>query len=126
MPPAEVVVGIGLRRGTSADTIRAALREAVADHRIAGLATIAQRRAEPGLLAVAADLRVPLRSYSADELSAVAVPNPGDRTRAAVGTASVAEAAALLATGGGPLALPKRVVHGVVLAAALSGPPPFA
>lgn len=119
MPPAEVVVGIGLRRGTSADTIRSALREGVADHPIAGLATIARRRAEPGLLAVAADLQVPLRSFSAEELSVVAVPNPGDRTRTAVGTASVAEAAALLATGGGPLVLPKRVVHGVVLAAAL-------
>ncbi|MGY1895786.1 cobalamin biosynthesis protein [Nocardia gipuzkoensis] len=119
MPSAEVVVGIGLRPGTSADVIRAALREAVGDHRIVCLATIAQRRAEPGLLAVAADLQVPLRSYFAAELAAVAVPNPGSRARSAVGTPSVAEAAALLAAERGPLVLAKRVVHGVVLAAAL-------
>ncbi|MFR9767407.1 cobalamin biosynthesis protein [Nocardia sp. SC052] len=119
MPSAEIVVGIGLRPRTSARTIRAALHEGVGDHRIVCLATITRRSAEPGLRAVAADLRVPLRSYSADELAAVTVPNPGDRTRAAIGTASVAEAAALLAAEGGPLVLSKRVVHGVVLAAAL-------
>ncbi|MFE7742925.1 cobalamin biosynthesis protein [Nocardia sp. NPDC057455] len=117
MPPADVVVGIGLRPGTSADTIRAALREGVGGYRIACLATITQRSAEPGLRAVAAEFQVPLRSYSAAELATVAVPNPGSRTQAAVGTASVAEAAALLAADGGPLILPKRVVRGVVLAA---------
>ncbi|MER7449834.1 cobalamin biosynthesis protein [Nocardia beijingensis] len=122
MPSAEVVVGIGLRPRTSARTISAALREGVGDHRIVCLATIAQRSTEPGLRAVAANLGVPLRAYSADELSTVAVPNPADRTRSAVGTASVAEAAALLAADGGPLVLPKRVVHGVVLAAALFAP----
>ncbi|WP_039799417.1 cobalamin biosynthesis protein [Nocardia araoensis] len=121
MPSAEIVVGIGLRPRTSARTIRAALREGVGDHRIVCLATIARRGAEPGLRAVATDLRVPLRSYSAAELAAVAVPNPENRTRTAVGTASVAEAAALLAAEGGALVLPKRVVHGVVLAAALYG-----
>ncbi|MEU2038469.1 cobalamin biosynthesis protein [Nocardia niwae] len=126
MLSAEVVVGIGLRPRTSARVIREALREGVGEHRIACLATITQRSAEPGLRAVAAELQVPLRSYSADELSAVAVPNPGDRTQAALGTASVAEAAALLATGGGPLVLPKRVVYGVVLAAARCGPHPIA
>lgn len=118
VPSADVVVGIGLRPGTSTDVIRAALRKAVGDHRIACLATLEQRCADPGLRAVAADLRVPLRSYSAAELAAVAVPNPGSRARSAVGTPSVAEAAALLAAGGGPLVLPKRVVHGVVVAAA--------
>ncbi|MBF6335947.1 cobalamin biosynthesis protein [Nocardia abscessus] len=113
-----MVVGIGLRPGASADVIGAALREAVGDHRIACLATIEQRCAEPGLRAVAADLQIPLRSYSAAELAAVTVPNPGSRARSAVGTPSVAEAAALLAAEGGPLVLPKRVVHGVVVAAA--------
>ncbi|MFG3614936.1 cobalamin biosynthesis protein [Nocardia sp. NPDC047654] len=118
MPSADVVVGIGLRPGTSPVVIRAALREGVSGYRIVCLATIAQRFAEPGLRAVAAEFQVPLRSYSAAELAAVAVPNPGSRTRAAVGAASVAEAAALLAAGGGPLVIPKRVVQGVVLAAA--------
>jgi cobalt-precorrin 5A hydrolase len=98
--------------------IRAALREGVSGYRIACLVTIGQRFAEPGLRAVAAEFQVPLRSYSAAELANVAVPNPGSRVQAAVGTASVAEAAALLAAGGGPLVIPKRVVQGVVLAAA--------
>ncbi|MGK8523352.1 cobalamin biosynthesis protein [Nocardia asteroides] len=119
MPSAEVVVGVGLRPRTSAETIHAALREIMGDRSIMCLATLAQRCTEPGLVTVAAELGVPLRSYSAAELSAVAVPNPGSRARAAVGTASVAEAAALLTAGGGALVVPKRVARGVVLAAAL-------
>jgi cobalt-precorrin 5A hydrolase/precorrin-3B C17-methyltransferase len=49
---------------------------------------------------------VPLVTYSAEELAAVEVPNPSGAPLAAVGTPSVAEAAALLR--GGELLVPKR------------------
>ncbi|WP_194814504.1 cobalamin biosynthesis protein [Nocardia sp. XZ_19_385] len=114
---ADLVVGIGLRPGASAAGIRRAVREVLGNNVIHCLATIDRRAAEPGLLAVAAELGVPVRGYSAAELDLIAVPNPAGRTRDAVGTASVAEAAALLA-GVGPLVIDKQNVGGIVIAAA--------
>lgn len=80
------------------------------------LATIDRRAEEQGLLTAAADLGAQIRTFSAAELDRVTVPNPAGRTREAVGTASVAEAAALLA-GTGPLVFEKTTVDGIVLAA---------
>lgn len=73
---------------------------------IAELATVDAKAQEPGIVAAAERLGVPLVSYSAEELAAVEVPNPSDAPLAAVGTPSVAEAAALI--GGGELLVPKR------------------
>ncbi|MEU4344467.1 cobalamin biosynthesis protein [Nocardia sp. NPDC023852] len=123
MPSAELVVGIGLRPRTSADRIRAALREALGDKVIGCLATLEQRAADPGLRTVAAELGVPVMPYSAADLAMIDVPNPASRTLEAVATASVAEAAAVLAADGGPLVVRKRVVQGVVIAAARVGHP---
>ncbi|MEU8900182.1 cobalamin biosynthesis protein [Nocardia sp. NPDC048505] len=114
---AELIVGLGARPGVSAAAIRRAIREALGNNIIRGLATIDRRAGEPGLLIVAAELGVAVHAYSAAELDRVRVPSPAARTREALGTASVAEAAAVLA-GGGPLVLRKRVVGGVVVAAA--------
>ncbi|MEU7629101.1 cobalamin biosynthesis protein [Nocardia sp. NPDC049220] len=121
MSSAELVVGIGLRPGTSADRISAALREILYDSTIRCLATLDRRAGEPGLRAVAAELGVPIKSYSAAVLAAVDVPNPGSRTFAAVATSSVAEAAAVLAADGAALVVPKRIVRGVVIAATRLG-----
>ncbi len=92
------------------------MREALGDDVIVCLATVDRRAAEPGLHAAAAALGVPVRSYSSAELADVRVPNPSARTENALGTASVAEAAALLA-GRGPLLLPKTTIGGIVIAA---------
>ncbi|MFI6168368.1 cobalamin biosynthesis protein [Nocardia sp. NPDC051052] len=113
----ELAVGLGLRPGTPADRIVAVVRKVLGFNEISCLATI-DRRAEPGLIEAAAELGVPIRTYTAAELAEVPVPNPDSRTVAAVGTASVAEAAAILAAEGGILVVPKRTVHGVVIAAA--------
>ncbi|MGO4617793.1 cobalamin biosynthesis protein [Nocardia sp. 2YAB30] len=123
MPSAELVVGIGFRPRTSADRIRAALREVLGDKVIGYLATLEQRATDSGLRMVAAELGVPIRSYSAADLAMVDVPNPASRTLEAVATASVAEAAAVLGADGGPLVVRKRVVQGVVIAAARLGHP---
>ncbi|WP_433656719.1 cobalamin biosynthesis protein [Nocardia sp. CA-128927] len=120
----ELVVGLGLRPGTSADRIVAVVRKVLGFNQISCLATIDRRATESGLLGAAAELGVPIRSYTAAELAEVPVPNPDSRTVAAVGTASVAEAAAILAAEGGTLVVPKRTVHGVVIAAAQRDAPP--
>lgn len=121
---AELIVGLGLRPGTSADRIVVVVRKVLAFNEITCLATIDRRAGEPGLLDAAAVLGVPIRTFTAAELAAVSVPNPDSRTVAAVGTASVAEAAAILAAEGGTLVVPKRTVHGVVIAAAQRKVPP--
>lgn len=75
---------------------------------VAELATADAKAGEPGLLSAADRLRLPLRTYSARVLAAVDVPNPSQRARAALGTPSVAEAAALAAAGeGAQLVVPK-------------------
>lgn len=99
-----------------------ALREVLGDKPIAYLATIDRRAEELG--DAAAGLGVSVRAFTAAELARVDVPNPSARTDEALGTASVAEAAALLAADG-PLAIPKRTVDGIVIAAALAPKSPL-
>ncbi|WSF98271.1 cobalamin biosynthesis protein [Nocardia vinacea] len=115
-------VGLGFRPGTSSERILDALREVLGDKPIAYLATIDRRAEELG--DAAAGLGVSVRAFTAAELARVDVPNPSARTDDALGTASVAEAAALLAADG-PLVIPKRTVDGIVIAAALAPKSPL-
>lgn len=110
-PSARLVVGVGASRGVRADEvlglISSALRDAgLSPLDIAELTTLDTRAGEPGLVAAAARLGVPLRTYGAAALARIGVPHPSDAARAAVGTPSVAEASAL--AGGGELLVPKR------------------
>ncbi|MGX1772960.1 cobalamin biosynthesis protein [Nocardia brasiliensis] len=114
----EFVVGLGVRPGTSAERIVQVVREVVGERAIKCLATIDRRAAEAGMQGAAAELAVQVQAFSATELAEVTVPKPDSRTTAAVGTPSVAEAAALIASAGGPLVVPKCVVDGVVVAVA--------
>ncbi|GAA5063928.1 precorrin-3B C(17)-methyltransferase [Streptomyces similanensis] len=109
--PPSLVVGVGASRGAPVEEVlelvERALREAGLSARsVAALATVDAKAAEPGLVGAAERLGVPLVTYAAEELAAVTVPNPSDAPLAAVGTPSVAEAAAL--AGGGELLVPKR------------------
>ncbi|MFE6858808.1 cobalamin biosynthesis protein [Nocardia sp. NPDC057668] len=115
----ELAIGIGMRRGATAESIVAAVRDVAADARIACLATIDRRAAEPGLTAAAKQLGVRVIAYTPAQLTEVAVPNPSDRTALALGTASVCEAAALLAARSGELRIHKRKVAGITVAAAV-------
>ncbi|WP_280398212.1 cobalamin biosynthesis protein [Nocardia carnea] len=112
-----LAVGLGLRPGWPAGDILAALATGLPRARIACLATVDRRAEEPGLRRASEILGVPLYGFAADRLASVRVPNPSDRVVAALGIPGVAEAAALLA-GAGPLLVPRRVVSGVVIAAA--------
>ncbi|WP_078843483.1 cobalamin biosynthesis protein [Streptomyces albus] len=72
------------------------------------LATAEAKAGEAGIAGAAARLGVPLVTYPAAELAAVAVPHPSRTVLGATGTPSVAEAAALLAAGpGAELLVPK-------------------
>ncbi|MFG2371363.1 precorrin-3B C(17)-methyltransferase [Streptomyces sp. NPDC048504] len=109
--PPSLVVGVGASKGAPVNEVLAlvydALRAAeLSVGNIAELATVDAKADEPGIVQAAQRLSVPLVTYSAEELAAVEVPNPSDAPLAAVGTPSVAEAAALL--GGGELLVPKR------------------
>jgi cobalt-precorrin 5A hydrolase/precorrin-3B C17-methyltransferase len=64
---------------------------------VAEVATIDRRAADPVVTA----LGLPVRAFEAGALGTVDVPSPSEVVRAAVGTPSVAEAAALLAAGPG-------------------------
>lgn len=108
-------VGVGAASGVSADEVLAAVDAVLppgADD--VRLATLEARAAEPGIVEAATRRGWPLLAHSAEALARVPVPSPSDRVAHAVGTASVAEAAALI--GGGTLAVPKTV-HGRVTVA---------
>ncbi|MGP3921849.1 precorrin-3B C(17)-methyltransferase [Streptomyces sp. 8N616] len=112
--PASLAVGVGASRGVGAEEVLGLIREALTEaglsaRSVAELATADAKADEAGLVEAAQRLGVPLRTYAADALSAVDVPNPSGAPLAAIGTPSVAEAAALLAAGqGAELLVPKR------------------
>lgn len=98
--PPSLVVGVGCRRGAPAseilELVHAVLAEAgLAAESVCALASVENKREERGLLEAAATHAWPLRFFSAGALAATPVPTPSEAVRQAVGTASVAEAAAL-------------------------------
>lgn len=111
--PPSLVVGVGASRGASEDEVYGLVRDALRDAGLSVLsvvevATVDAKADEPGIVGAAGRLGVPVRTYPAGVLAAIAVPNPSDAPLAAVGTPSVAEAAALAAGRGGELLVPKR------------------
>lgn len=126
--PRRLVAGVGCSTGAPLEELTDLLETALAaagyaSGALAALATLDRRLAEPALRALAERLGVPLLGFSSAELAAVAVPNPSDVVRRAVGTPSVAEAAALLVSAGGALITPKRASrHGTVALARRGAP----
>ncbi|MGY1684899.1 cobalamin biosynthesis protein [Geodermatophilus sp. SYSU D00804] len=117
----DVTVGVGAVAGVAAHEVLTAVDAVLPPGaRVARLATLDARAAEPGLVAAAAARGWPLTGHPAADLARVAVPSPSARVAAAVGTASVAEAAALL--GGARLVVGKTVRGRVTAAVAVSSP----
>ncbi|MEV5547884.1 precorrin-3B C(17)-methyltransferase [Streptomyces sp. NPDC052309] len=109
--PPSLVVGVGASRNAPAEEVlglvEGALRDAgLSPASLAEIATVDAKAGEPGIVAAAERLGVPLVTYPAGELARVEVPNPSAAPLAAVGTPSVAEASALAR--GGELLVPKR------------------
>ncbi|MFF0392641.1 cobalamin biosynthesis protein [Kitasatospora sp. NPDC004615] len=116
-----VVLGLGLRRGTPAAellrTADAALAACGLDRSaVALVATLESKLAEPGLCAAARELDVPVVGHPAAALAAVPVTGSA-RVAAAVGTPSVAEAAALTSAGPGGRLLAPRTATATATAA---------
>ncbi len=116
--PRVLWLGIGCERGTSRDLIETAIGQVcqsnhLAEGAIAGIATIDIKADEVGLVELCRDRNWPLRTFPADVLRAVNVPNPSVVVAAEVGTPSVAEAAALVAANrvGARHVVPLRVAN---------------
>ncbi|MFI7649096.1 precorrin-3B C(17)-methyltransferase [Micromonospora sp. NPDC049460] len=124
--PPSLVAGVGASRGVPAAEVRGLLDRVLAE---AGLSPASLRHLasadikadEAGIRATADALGVPLVTHPAAELAAVDVPHPSEVVRAAVGTPSVAEAAALLG-GDAALLVPKTATAMATVAVARHAP----
>ncbi|HWW54476.1 MAG TPA: precorrin-3B C(17)-methyltransferase [Acidimicrobiales bacterium] len=118
--PASLVVGIGASAGAPLTELEEILAAALAEGGLARaslgeVATLDRKAAEPAIVA----LGLPMRTFRAEQLAAVEVPTPSAVVDAAVGTPSVAEAAALAAAGpGATLLVTKRKGAHVTVAVA--------
>jgi len=102
--PASLVVGVGASRGVSAEEVLGLVAAALAEAGLSAaslrcLATADVKADEPGIVEAARRLGVPLATHETDVLAEVETPHPSDIVRGAVGTPSVAEAAALVSSG---------------------------
>ncbi|MGB5963531.1 MAG: cobalamin biosynthesis protein [Coleofasciculaceae cyanobacterium] len=97
-------VGIGCQRGTSKQLIEEAIwavcRRYDLTEKIAGIATIDRKANEAGLVAFCQAHQLPLKTFPAEVLRLVIVPNPAIFVEQSVATPSVAEAAAIMADHG--------------------------
>ncbi|ADI65538.1 cobalamin biosynthesis protein [Trichormus azollae] len=95
-------VGIGCQKGTSGKLISIAIENILLDTQftysaIAGIATIESKASEMGLREFCRVHNFPLKTFTAEILAGVNVPNPAKIIAQIVGTPSVAEASAILA-----------------------------
>lgn len=98
----KIALGLGCDRDTPAATIEQCIAEALtlcgrSFNDVWAAASIDLKANETGLLHVIETYRWPCLFYPAVALAAVDVPNPSETVRKYTGTASVSEAAALLA-----------------------------
>lgn len=127
--PPSLVAGVGSSSdATAADVVSAlsCVLEAagLSAAALGALATVDRRAEHPAFRSAAAALGVPVVTYPPAVLDAVIVPSPSDTVRRAVGTGSVAEAAALAASRpGGILVSSKRRFEKVTVALARRGGP---
>ena len=110
--PRVLWVGIGCERGTSGELITTAIEETcknyhLATEAIAGIASIDLKADEAGIIEVCQQRNWAFKTYNAQQLDSVDVPSPSQVVRQEVGTASVAEAAAVLA--GNKLLVSKQI-----------------
>ncbi|MDX6742880.1 cobalamin biosynthesis protein [Actinocorallia sp. A-T 12471] len=103
---ATYVLGVGARKGVSFEEVDALVLRVLAEARVrpdevTALATVEAKAEEAGVIAVAEAHGWNLMIFRADTLAAVPGARAGHAARKAVGTGSVAEAAALAGAGSG-------------------------
>jgi cobalamin biosynthesis protein CbiG len=106
-------VGIGCQRGVSKLAIQRAIKSVFTEYdldlaTVVGLATVDRKANEPGLVEYCRESGWFLKIYSPERLNSVVVTDPVQLVSALVGTASVAEAAALCAAQTDILLVPKQ------------------
>ncbi|MET0709511.1 MAG: cobalamin biosynthesis protein [Tardiphaga sp.] len=123
-----IVAGIGCGRDTAAAEIVALIDVAlkqfdIARDDLAALATESAKADEPCLIAAAHQLALPLLRCSVAELDAVEerLLTRSERVRALKGTASIAEAAALVGAGRDATLLGPRITSGRITCAIARG-----
>ncbi|MDJ0361351.1 cobalamin biosynthesis protein [Rhodococcus sp. H29-C3] len=117
-----VVVGVGTTAAATGSDIAVGFASVARPHwTVVAVATLDRKHAI--VESFARSLSVPLSVWTAAQLASVVVPAPSLLVDDAVGTPSVAEAAALLGSGGGTLILGKTKVGSVTIAVALAAVP---
>ena len=123
--PRRLHLGIGCKRGAPVEKLRAAVDVALAEaglcrHALRCAASIDVKRDEPGLRALCAELDLPLRVYSAEELMAVQGDfEASEFVRSTVGADNVCERSAVRSAGEGATVLVhKQRMDGVAVAIA--------
>ena len=125
--PRITVLGIGCRKGTSAEQIEALVRETleknqISMHSIVKAASIDLKKEEPGLLEFCRKHQIPLLTYTAEELSETEHEeelSESEFVKQVTGVGSVCERSALRASGRKKLLQGKAAADGVTLAVAL-------
>jgi cobalt-precorrin 5A hydrolase/precorrin-3B C17-methyltransferase len=98
--PPSLVLGIGASKGVKVEELEELVVTTLAAHglstlSVAHVATVDAKASEGGLVGLCAKTGWPLVTHPADVLAATSVPNPSQHPLDAVGTPSVAEAAAV-------------------------------
>ncbi|MFT3983841.1 MAG: cobalt-precorrin 5A hydrolase [Lachnospiraceae bacterium] len=123
--PKVLLLGIGCRKGKSAEELEQAVKAQLEEHglpleAVAGIASISIKKEEPGLIELAETLGLPFYTFSGEELCRL----EGDYSvsefvREQTGVGNVCERAAMAACGtGGRIILKKQAGNGITIAAA--------
>lgn len=120
--PKEIVLGLGMNRGTSADEIDKAVTRFCFEHgidkeQIVKLASFTAKADEEGLLAYAANVNKELEFFSEDAINALTQDFSPSQATKFFNIKGVAEPASLLASKNKTLFLSKRIYGGVTVAA---------
>ncbi len=122
-----LVVGVGLRAGTSYRELRTLVDEAVAEAggEVRILITVDGRETEPGVQRLAAHFGAELQTVAPAELRRQSVPSPSEQVERLAGTPSVAEAA-VLSTGAGLVVTKRTSAQATAAVGRLSSAPGYA
>ena len=125
--PKNLAVGIGCNSGTTASEIEGAVKKVFDEHNLSllsvrVLATIDLKAGEPGLIDFARNSLIEIVTFTPDELNRVQGLEKSETVFKATGAYAVSEAAAIIASGAGPLIVPKQKDGNVTLAIAEERP----
>lgn len=117
-----LTVGIGCRKGASAESIRSAVLHALEERRleeIREVATVSLKRDETGLLKFCADQQLPLRWFDPESIAARGwTTTPSAWVKQQIGLDGVCEPCALMAAPASRLLVKKTSLNGVAVAIA--------